>query len=471
MRSASANTASMSCSTSRIARLPLSPRSILMTRADSSGPSPAIGSSSSNSRGIVASAMASSSSRCSPWLISATSTSARAPSPTPASAARAGSRSAGSRRASRQKRNEWPACACTASATLSSAVKSGNSEVIWNERARPSAARRSGRSAVMSWPAKKTRPASGAISPASWPIRVVLPAPFGPITACSSPAPTASAMSSDATMPPNCFDNPSVRSNGSATAEPRQQAVDAAACEQNHQQNERTEDDRPVLGHAREALFEQQQRHGADRRAHHGAHAAQHRHDDEVARARPVHDRGADEVGVVRQQHAGETAQHAGDDEAGELVAKCRKADRAHAPLVRARALDHEAEARIDQARHEIDGGDQQREAEVVELRLVGRIDHAAEGAAMIDREPVVAAVAIEPARDVVGHLRKGERDHDEVDAARAQAERADPQREQARYNERQRPLHEARADALLGENADRVAAEAEEGGMAEAHH
>ena len=45
-------------------------------------------------------------------------------------------------RASRQKRNEWPPCACTASATLSSAVKSGNSEVIWNERASPSWLRR-----------------------------------------------------------------------------------------------------------------------------------------------------------------------------------------------------------------------------------------------------------------------------------------------------------------------------------------
>ena len=45
-------------------------------------------------------------------------------------------------RAARQNRNECPACACTANATLSSAVKSRNSEVIWNERARPSALRR-----------------------------------------------------------------------------------------------------------------------------------------------------------------------------------------------------------------------------------------------------------------------------------------------------------------------------------------
>ena len=77
--------------------------------------------------------------------IATTGTSARAPRPTRPSAARAGSRSSGSPRASRQKRNECPACACTASATLSSAVKSRNSEVIWNERASPSRLRRIGR--------------------------------------------------------------------------------------------------------------------------------------------------------------------------------------------------------------------------------------------------------------------------------------------------------------------------------------
>src|SRR5215813_1294146 len=77
-------------------------------------------------------------------------TSPRPASPTRASAARAGSHNSSSRRAARQKRKEWPACACTASATLSSAVKSRNSEVIWNERASPSRLRRQVGSAVIS---------------------------------------------------------------------------------------------------------------------------------------------------------------------------------------------------------------------------------------------------------------------------------------------------------------------------------
>ena len=67
-------------------------------RADSSGPMPAIGSSSSSMRGLVASAIAISSWRCSPWLRLATQRRRRArPSPTRASAARAGSRKLGSR--------------------------------------------------------------------------------------------------------------------------------------------------------------------------------------------------------------------------------------------------------------------------------------------------------------------------------------------------------------------------------------
>src|SRR5262249_26582435 len=108
----------MSCSISRIATSCLSVRSSVTTRADSSGPSPAIGSSSSRSRGPVASAIASSSSRCSPWLISDTTMSARAPSPTPASAAPAGPRRARSPPPSRPKKNERPPTGRTGPAPL-----------------------------------------------------------------------------------------------------------------------------------------------------------------------------------------------------------------------------------------------------------------------------------------------------------------------------------------------------------------
>ena len=93
------------------------------------------------------------------------------------------------------------------------------------ERAREPQRRCAARPAarVMSRPSKRMRPASGAISPVSWPISVVLPAPFGPMMACSSPRGTSSAMSSEATTPPKRLLRPSICSSGSGTAQPRQQ--------------------------------------------------------------------------------------------------------------------------------------------------------------------------------------------------------------------------------------------------------
>ena len=132
--------------------------------------------------------------------------SARAPSPTSSSSARAGSRSARSARASPQKRNDEPAAICTASATLSRAENSGSTEVIWNERARPLATRCGMVSPVMSSPAKRIVPAFGAISPESWAIAVVLPAPFGPISAWISPSATSRFRLSVAVRPPEPLD-------------------------------------------------------------------------------------------------------------------------------------------------------------------------------------------------------------------------------------------------------------------------
>ena len=66
---------------------------------------------------------------------------ARSASPTSASAASAGSFKARSDAARRKKRKLVPARACTASATFSSAENPGSTDVIWNDRAMPSAAR------------------------------------------------------------------------------------------------------------------------------------------------------------------------------------------------------------------------------------------------------------------------------------------------------------------------------------------
>src|SRR5262245_32333043 len=425
MRSASANTASMSCSIRRMVSSRLNARSVLTIRADSSGPMPAIGSSRSSMLGRVASAIAISSWRCSPWLRLATSTSARSARPTCARTARAGSRSAASRRALRQKRNEWPLCACTASATLSSAVKSGNSEVIWNERARPSALRRWMGSAVMSRPAKATRPESGAISPVSSPISVVLPAPFGPMTACSSPAGTLSVMSSDATTPPKRLVRPSIARSASVTTLAPQQSVDAAARIEHDQEEQRAQHDLPIFrdlhrhrllhewkrhraNDRRQELLEHQQRDRADQRAERRRHAAEHDHHDEIARARPVHGRRADEAGMVGEQRAGKAADRTGDDKARQSIAEGRETDRLHAPVVRARSLDHQAEARVHEPKDQIDRTDEQHEAQIVEDGAVGEIDQSRKLAAAVDGQAVVGTVALEPDAEIVDELREG---------------------------------------------------------------
>ena len=113
----------------------------------------------------------------------------------------------------------------------------------------------------------------------------------------------------------------------------------------------------------------------------------------------------------------------------------------------------------------------QQREADVVEDRLVREIDEPGKLAAPIDRQPVVGAIAVEADGDVVDHLREGERDHDEIHAACSQRQRADQKREQAGDDQRNGPLHEARRDALIGEDADDIAADPEIGRVAETHH
>src|SRR5438067_1164727 len=60
----------------------------------------------------------------------------------------------------------------------------------------------------MSTSLKTMRPVSVASTPEIWPMSVVLPAPFGPISACTSPRTTSSVTSSVATTPPKRFVTP-----------------------------------------------------------------------------------------------------------------------------------------------------------------------------------------------------------------------------------------------------------------------
>jgi hypothetical protein len=92
----------------------------------------------------------------------------------------------------------------------------------------------------MSLAVEKDAAASGLISPVSWPISVVLPAPFGPMIACNSPGRHIEmdiVGGDDAAE--TLGESPRLRAACQLTAPPRQNAVDAAACIKHDQQQQR----------------------------------------------------------------------------------------------------------------------------------------------------------------------------------------------------------------------------------------
>src|SRR5436305_6842278 len=107
----------------------------------------------------------------------------------------------------------------------------------------------------MSSPQNTMRPASGASMPEIWLISVVLPAPFGPITACSSPGRTSSVTASVTRRPPKFFARFSMRKTASETIasatehlpQLRKQPDQPAARENRDQHQSGAEDHLPVL--------------------------------------------------------------------------------------------------------------------------------------------------------------------------------------------------------------------------------
>src|SRR4051795_814522 len=109
-------------------------------------------------------------------------------------------------------------------------------------------------------------PEFGVSCPVSWLISVVLPAPLGPMIACNSPGMISSDRLSVARMPPKRRTRFSTRSKGSTTAEPPEQAHDAAAREQHDQQQQRPHDQRPIFGELRQHFLEHQEEDGSNDR-------------------------------------------------------------------------------------------------------------------------------------------------------------------------------------------------------------
>src|SRR5690349_9872834 len=113
-------------------------------------------------------------------------------------------------------------------------------------------------------------PPSGASVPAIWLISVVLPAPFGPMMAWSSPGITSSVTPSVTSNPPKRLLRFSSRRMGSVTApsrNPRGQTNQPAARKHHNKDQQRTEDHLPVLGEPGEPFLRKNERRSADDRA------------------------------------------------------------------------------------------------------------------------------------------------------------------------------------------------------------
>ena len=275
--------------------------------------------------------------------------------------------------------------------------------MIWNERASPRAARACTGRRVMSSPPNRMRPASGASSPEIWLISVVLPAPFGPITACSSPGRTSSVTSSVTRRPPKflreVLDAQDRLSHGTSSAAARQTPSRPPRREHRDQHQQRPEDHLPVLGEARQPFLDQQEGGGADDRAVERADAAEDHHDEQFARALPRHVGRADELGRVGEQEAGEPADRAGDHVGDELVAVDLEADgRRCAAGSRARR-DRRGRSARRPARGTAGRRRAGRAGDVIERAVVAEDRKAGERRARADGQAVVAAIGRERAR------------------------------------------------------------------------
>ena len=194
MRSAWFMTNSRSCSTTRIASP--SARSCVNSRARpcfSRWRRPAAGSSSSSTAGWPASARAISTMRCCPsgsdpagvWATAARPQRSIWRMASPSTAA-SSARSARSMEASQPL---WPR-RCAPRATLSSTLRSPSRRTCWKVRPRPSAANARDGLPCIGWPINTTCPSVGSSTPEIMLKKVLLPAPLGPISACTSPART-----------------------------------------------------------------------------------------------------------------------------------------------------------------------------------------------------------------------------------------------------------------------------------------
>src|ERR1700722_11087672 len=298
----------------------------------------------------------------------------------------------------------------------------------WNVRINPIAAILSWRTSVMSSPARSIVPALGCRKPDSILKNVVLPAPFGPITANRLPSGTTRSISLLATNPPNFLVRPRTlrRVTGSTPLLELTGRLlpDGAECgeplrhEDQHQEKDRGIGDVLQAAGAAEYFRQQRGHDGADRRAKDGADTAyvEHgeRHDDHL---QPEYF-GADETDDMGKQRPRRGGEKRCDDEGSGLVSGNVDAQRRGAKFTGRDRAQSAAEAGIAQAPGNPQGEQQDHhQADQLHALILDR-----EAADAERRYAGIAHVALRQAgplhRQIVGNEAKREGGHGKIVAA-----------------------------------------------------
>ena len=294
---------------------------------------PAVGSSISNSRGSLASAMASST----PLDVAISELAARPVGGVAHAdlrrANRARARDAVARRGCQRPRSRR-ACESSAICTFSATVIEPKVAATW--KVRPTPSRQISRGAALRCRCRRAgfRRASGA----SWPLimlkQVDLPAPFGPIMREEfAGAQSRSSTSSTACTPPKDLRQPvdrRARSSAASCARAlREGAGDALRESEHQQQDDRAEQRAPVFGLPHHRVLQHGERGRADDRPVQRLDAAEQHHHEAVDRAADVHDvSGEIEPLAKANSAAGDAANAAGEREAEPVHALDVDADR-----------------------------------------------------------------------------------------------------------------------------------------------
>ena len=205
----------------------------------------------------------------------------------------------------------------------------------------PARAMRSGGMPVMSRSLEPDAAGSGRSCPPIWLMRLVLPAPLGPMMTWRSPSSTVRLTSLVTTRLPNerlQMLDAQHRHASVPQAQAAQRAPDAAREIHHAGDEDQADDQRPMLGVGADQILHQQEHAGADRGPDQRPGAAQHRHDQHVAGGAPIERVRRDEAVEDGVEAAGEPGEGAADGEGQELVGARRIADGAHPLLVLADA-------------------------------------------------------------------------------------------------------------------------------------